>query len=237
MRIWSLAWRTAFARKRLFAWNVAIPALLLTPVAVSAAAAPHRTAVFGVFIVFFATFGASIPTVRDARGGWLDTVFLTGYGRSRWFAETVCAGAILDLIQLLPVVAVLVWSAGGTSAADLAYLAGALLLALVSANAIGPFIAAVVRSLAEAALASAAVSLLLLHFSGFFRAPVDGWTRSVASAMPYRPLREGLAAVQTSGTIDGDPWVTALVVAMIAVLVLLVTSRFWTRRFEWPYAG
>lgn len=234
MKIWSLAWRTAVARPRLLVWNLAIPALLLTPVALSEAAAPHRTAVFGVFFVFFATFGASIPTVRDARSGWIDSVFLTGYDRRRWFLESVLAGALLDVLQLAPVTAIFIWSAGGADVVELLRLALGLLLAVVIANALGPFIAAVVRSLAEAALASAAVSLLLLHFSGFFRVPVDGWTRTVASLMPYRPLREGLAAVQ--GPLrETDPWLAATVAAGAIGLVLLSTSRVWTRRFEWPH--
>ena len=73
MHCWSIVWRTALARRRLFAWNVAVPLLLLAPVALSEAAAPHRTAVFGLFFVFFAAFGSAVPTVRDAGSGYTDS--------------------------------------------------------------------------------------------------------------------------------------------------------------------
>ena len=69
MTIWRLAWRSALRRRRLLAWNIAVPLLLLAPVALSEAAAPHRVAVFGVFLVFFGAFGSAIPAVRDARDG------------------------------------------------------------------------------------------------------------------------------------------------------------------------
>jgi len=234
VRVWALAWKSALARRRLFVWNVVVPALLLVPVALSDAAAPHRTAVFGVFFVFFATFGSAIPTVRDARSGWIDSVFLAGYPRWRWFVETCAAGTTLDLLQLLPVTMVLVLTAGVAGPADLALLVVGMTVALVTANVVGPVIAALVRSLAEAALVSAAVSLLLLHFAGFFRTPTGGWTRAVATWMPYRPLREGLAGVQ--GLVSGpEAWLAALIVAALVALLAAVLAHRWTRRFEWPH--
>lgn len=237
MTVWSLAWRTALARKRLFVWNVAVPMLLLAPVALSDAAAPHRTAVFGVFFIFFATFGSAIPTVRDARTGWLDAIFLTGYSRRRWFAEAVLAGTALDIVQLLPVTIVLVWTAGTATGEDLGDLAVAMVVALATANILGRILAAIVQSLAEAALVSAAVSLLLLHFAGFFRTPVAGWTREVARWNPYRPLQEALAGVQASGGAPSEGWFPALLVAVIAALLVAVLARVWTRRLEWPNVG
>ena len=43
MTVWNLAWRSALRRRRLFIWNVAVPLLLLTPVALSDAAVPNPT--------------------------------------------------------------------------------------------------------------------------------------------------------------------------------------------------
>jgi hypothetical protein len=236
MTVWHLAWQSAFARRRLFMWNIAVPALLLTPVALSDAAAPHRTAVFGVFFVFFATFGSSIPAVRDTRSGWIDSVFLTGYRRWRWFGETSLAGTTLDFLQLAPVALLLVWTAGGATPAGVASLAVGMLGALMTANVVGIVIAALVRSLAEAALVSAATSLLLLHFAGFFRTPTPGWTGAVAAWMPYRPLREALAAVQSPGSAGLGGWEPALLTTVFLVAAALLLAHAWTRRFEWPFA-
>lgn len=234
MTIWWLAWRSAFARRRLFAWNVAVPALLLAPVALSGAAAPHRVAVYGVFVVFFATFGAAIPTVRDARDGWLDTVFRTGVSRAAWLAQTVLAETTLDLVQLAPVVAIVSLTGEGAAPASLALLATALPVAVLFANTLGVALAALVRSLAEAALASAAVSLLLLHFAGFFRPPADGWTRMVAALDPYTPLRVALEGIEGAAAGGAGPPLPALIVALAGPTLAALAARRWTRRFEWP---
>ena len=139
MKVWRLAWRSAFRRRRLFVWNIAVPMLLLTPVALSAAAAPHRVAVFGVFLVFFASFGSAIPAVRDGQDGWLDQVFRTGYGARRWLGERALAEAAIDLLQTAPAVLILLWSAGGLSQIGKVFLA--LAGTLLFANIIGPAIA------------------------------------------------------------------------------------------------
>ena len=125
-------------------------------------------------------------------------------------------------------------SSGAADVATVARLAAALLLALATANALGPMVAAAVRSLAEAALASAAVSLLLLHFAGFFRVPAEGWTAAVARWMPYRPLREALAAAQGPVAGPADPWWPAVAAGLGILVLLAVSSRIWTRGFEWP---
>jgi len=235
MIVWWMEWRSAFARRRLLAWNIGVPSLLLTPVALSPAAAPHRTAVFGVFFVFFAAFGSAIPTVRDSRDGWLDTIFQSRYPRGRWFFETVGAGTVLDFLELLPVTAILVWTSSTPRFGSIAAIGLALLFTLGFANLIGPLIAAAVGSLAEAALASAAVSLLLLHFGGFFRTPTASWSVNVAEWMPTRPLREALAAVQGAPPADLVGWLPAVIAACALAAILLGSVHRWTRRFEWPY--
>lgn len=234
MTVWWLAWRSALRRRRLFAWNVAVPALLLAPVALSEAAAPHRVAVYGVFLVFFSTFGAAIPTVRDAREGWLDTVFRTGVGRSAWFVQTAIAEAALDLLQLLPVLALLALAPPAVSPRSLAAVAGALPVALLFANVVGIALAALVRSLAEAALASAAVSLFLLHLAGFFRPPAAGWTTTAAALDPYTPLRGALEGMAGGAAAGGGAALGASAMGLALTALAALGAGRWTRRFEWP---
>lgn len=235
MTIWRLAWRSALGRRRLFAWNVAVPLLLLTPVALSETAAPHRVAVFGVFIVFFGAFGSAIPAVRDARDGWLDEILRAGYPAVRWMLERTLAGTAIDTVQLVPTLFVLLWSAGGLRAAPVVLVAT--LATLWFANLLGPLVAAAVRSLAEAALASAALSLLLLHFAGFFRTPGPGWTSLVAAWNPYTPLRAALGAAVGPMPMDDSVWLRSLLVAAGVTFGAAIFAPDWSRRLRWPRTG
>jgi len=213
-------------------WNVVVPLLLLTPVALSAAAAPHRVAVFGVFIVFFGAFGSAIPAVRDAREGWVDEILRAGYPAPRWLLERTLAGTTIDALQIAPAVLVLLWSAGGAGAGPVVLLS--VLAALWVANLLGPLVAAAVRSLAEAALASAALSLLLLHFAGFFRTPAPGWTSLVAEWNPYAPLRAALTAGTAGMPVDASVWFRSLLVAAGVTFGAAVFAPDWSRRLRWP---
>ncbi|WP_419935496.1 ABC transporter permease [Candidatus Palauibacter sp.] len=232
MTIWRLAWRSALRRRRLLAWNIAVPLLLLAPVALSEAAAPHRVAVFGVFLVFFGAFGSAIPAVRDARDGWLDEVLRAGYPAPRWLLERTLAGTAIDTAQLLPVLLVLLWSAGGLRAGPVVLVAT--LVALWFANLIGPLVAAAVRSLAEAALASAALSLLLLHLAGFFRTPVAGWSEIAAAWNPYAPLRAALGAGVGAAPADPSAWARSLLLVLVVTLGAAAFPTIWSRRLRWP---
>lgn len=222
-RVWSLEWRLAVRRPRLLLWNLGIPVALLAPVALSPAAAPHRAAVFAVLFVLFGTFGACIPLVRDAASGWTARLLLTGYGERRWLLERLAASTGLDAVQLLPATVLL--AAAGATPGELVGLLPALVLALAAANLLGCLAAAAVRSLAEAALACAALSLGALHLAGVFRTPTEGaWASAAARWSPFRPLHERLLeatwdTLPAVGTAAGSaaglapamaPWLAAL---------------------------
>ena len=232
MTAWHLAWLTALRRRRLFAWNVAVPLLLLTPVALSPAAAPHRVVVYGVFLVFFGAFGSAIPTVRDARGGWLEEMFAAGLGPRRWLLESAAASVLIDTWQLAPAALMLLAATGSINASM--HVLAALMAALLMAGILGAAIAATVRSLAEAALASAAVSLGLIHLAGFFRPPRQGWDTLAADWSPYRPLKEALTHGAGGPAPDLGDWLRpALTLASVVALAVLTANR-WSRRFRWP---
>lgn len=220
-RAWSLEWSTAIARRRLFAWNVAVPLLLLAPIAFSAAAAPHRAAVYAVFIAFFGTFGTCIPLIRDGASGWIEKQRLTGYGDHRWIAERVAAGVTLDMAQLLPAVMLLAIASEAPGASVLPIAVGGV-LGLIAASLIGVVVAAVVRSLAEGALACAAVALFTLHFSGVFRsAPSGTWAGDVQSFGLFGPLAEAARLVASGAApVTAVDW--AQPVAALGVLIVAV---------------
>ena len=224
--VWGLEWRAAVSRRRLLAWNVGVPVLLLGPVALSSAAAPHRAAVFAVFIVMFGTFGACIPLVREAEAGWTRKLLLTGCDERGWMAGRLGASVVLDFLQLTPL-AVLLLLAGGSSTAVFGFLP-ALALALVAANVLGVLAAAAVRSLAEGALVCAALALAALHGTGVFRTPEPGGLGALSARWsPFAPLHRSLreAGVGRIGagadvaSVGVEPWVAAgaAVLAVAAV--------------------
>lgn len=222
--VWTLTWRRALRRRRLFLWNVTVPLLLLLPVALSPAAAPHRSAVYAIFFVFFGTFGGCIPLVREGESGWVRKVLLTGVGARPWLTRRIAAHGLLDLVQLLPATALIALAERSPPGAAL-LLAPALLLALLTANLVGAVVAAAVRSLAEGALVCAAVALLGLHLTGVFRAapPESGW-RLLESASPLRPLH--LALESLSGTAASGPAVSpsGWLLPLAAALLLFVSA-------------
>lgn len=202
-RIWRLEWRVTLARRRRLAWSVLVPTGLLVPVAASGAAPAHRATAYALFVVFFGLFGAAAPVVRDAQSGWLERLLLTGYGARRWLLERTAAHAVQDLLQLAPALTAVGWLEGVGSRPAAAATAGAgALLALVAANLIGTVAGAVVRSLAEGALACAAAGLVALHLTGAFRPPAAGtWQEVAAAASPFLPVVEGFRAI--AGTAAG----------------------------------
>jgi hypothetical protein len=192
--VWSVEWRLALRRRRLLALNVGIPILLVLPVALSGAPPFHAAAVYAVLFVLFGIFGSSIPLIRDGEGGLLRRMLLAG-GRGRTILlERTLAGTLVDTIQLLPA-ALLALALGGAPAATWLLLPLTLAGALLAANLVGVWVAALARSLAEGALFAAVVGLFLLHGSGVFRTAPPGSVASWFEAvLPFGPLHTLLLA-------------------------------------------
>jgi hypothetical protein len=222
--IWSLEWRVALRRRRLLLFNVAIPVLLILPIELAGAPSFHASAAYAVLFVLFGTFGSAIPLLRDADGGPLRRMVLTGYPEAAFVAQRVFAGTLLDLLQLLPALALVVLP-GGVDPGGLLAAAAALALALLAANLVGVWVAAAAGSIAEGALFAAVVALFLLHGSGVFRTPLPGSIgASFEAVLPARPLHEALLGA-TAGGVPDDLWRT-LPVPLAATSVFLLVTIF-----------
>ena len=238
---WRLRWQVVLRRRRLLAWNVLIPLVLLVPVVTSGAAASHRAVVVAVFVAFFGAYGACIPLIQDGMSGWAEKVLLTGFGGGRWLFERTAASITIDVLQLLPVILLLLWLLDASAgAAVLVFVATAVGLAF--ANLLGVLVATAVRALGEAALGCAVISLLALHAAGVFRTPEAGSAWRLAERWsPLRPVHETwLGTMLPTGSGGGaraavpDGWWEALgpptfSLAVLAVLVLLAGSRLARR--------
>lgn len=226
--IWRLSWQLALRRRRLLAWNVLVPALLLLPVVTSAAAAEHRAVVVTVFVTFFGAYGSCIPLLRDGMSGWTEKVLLTGYGERRWLVERLLAATSIDFVELLPVNLVLLGLIGAPLGDVLPRLLAATALALLFANLIGTLVAVGVRALGEAALGCAVLSLFALHFSGVFRTPAPGSVSAVLEAgSPLRPLHEAWVELLGGGAAPeaGLLLPTLAAAVFFALLALLPVAR------------
>jgi len=223
--IWHLTWALVVRRRRLLIWNLLVPVLLLVPVMTSAAAVAHRAVVVAVFVMFFGAYGSCIPLIRDGMSGWVEKVWLTGFGGRRWLVERTLASTAVDWMQLLPVNLLLVLLLGVSTVAAIAILV-ATLLALLFANLLGVLVAAFVRALGEAALGCAVLSLFALHLAGVFRTPTPGSAGAAAEAWsPLRPLHDSWVSALQPGSLE-VPWATGMLpaVALGAMLALVAVA-------------
>jgi hypothetical protein len=214
----ALEWRLAARRRRLMILNMAIPLLLVGALTLGAAPPHHAAAVTTVLFALFGTFGSAIPLLRDGETGLVARLRQTALSAHSIALQKILAGAVLDTAQLAPSLVVLAL-AGGAAALPLtlAVLAASLLLA----NAIGAWLAALARSVAEGALFAAVATLLLLHASGVFRTPAPATTAARLEAIaPYRPLHECLLALGGVGATPGRAGILALLAALLTVTIV-----------------
>ncbi len=228
-----LEWRLAIARPRLFVLNATIPLLLVIPIALSGAPTPHASAVYAVMFVLFGTFGSAIPLVRDSERGMVTRIGRTNIGAVPYLLGRTLAGTTIDAVQLAPALGiVLAISQGEPEAKALAV--PVLLAVLAVTNLLGVWVAALARSLAEAALFSAVSGLMLLHASGAFRTPVSGSVgASLEAASPYRALHEILLSVGGAPVWQGGyqllVWVSVLTLITVASAPRLMSTLASTR--------
>ena len=225
--VWSLEWSVALTRRRLFVLNALIPLFLVAPIAFSPAPAQHAAAVYTVLFVIFGTLGSCIPFIRDGESGLLARFTLSGIAPRSLLVERVAAGAALDTVQLIPSLIVIAMASGNIT--QFGSVLGTLVLALLVANLIGMWAAALARSMAEGALFAAVLSLLLLHAAGSFRTPVDGTLGAHLEVLsPFRLLREALLRVTGGG--PTVPWradlIQPLLVSLGVACLSLIAGRW-----------
>ena len=227
---WSVEWLVASRRRRLLALNAGIPLLLVTPVALAGAPSFHASAVFSVLFVIFGVFGSAIPLVRDGSRGILTRWQLAGLSAREVLTARLAAQATLDTLVTLPAAALIVL-AGAGGAGSWGALLLALPFALLVANALGAWAAALARSLAEAALFAAVVSLLFLHLAGVFRVPAPGTLSARLEALgPFRVLHESLLQATGGGPAFTGSWWPALICGVGLVLITLAAAPFLVAR-------
>lgn len=218
---WDIEWAVALRRRRLLLLNVLIPLLLVAPLAAADPPPAHEAAVLAVLFVLFGVFGSAVPLVRDGASGLLLRLVQAGVSERGLLSGRILAQSALDAAQLAPAAA-LALAASAVPPSRWPAVAGALVVALVLANAVGAWAAAAARSLGEAALFSAVLALLMLHVSGVFRTPPPGGPGAALELWgPFRPLHEITLRVLAGRGPSG-----AFVPAFTSTGVLLVGTWF-----------
>jgi len=210
-----LEWLVAIRRRRAFVLNIIVPFALVAALAAGNAPTVHTAVVCAVLFAFFGTFGSAIPLVRDAETGRLTALLQAGANPSSLLVQRVLVGAGIDVLHLLPAVAILAFAYRGTAAPLLICLPAA----LIAANTLGTWVAAITRSIGESALVSSVAALTLLHVGGVFRTPVPNtWSAAIEPFSPFKYLHESLVtAVGSSATATATATATGVFVALASV--------------------
>ena len=222
-----------FSRRFALLIKMLYPVALIVPVAASALPAQYAAAVVGIVAIMAGTFGAGESLTADLNDGILLRVALTPLSPRRIVFEVLAVNAVLDFIQLLPVLlliyalhpAPLVWILAATFG---------VFATLVTANCIGIFIANFTSSPADVLLYAAAILVPLIYVSGFFRNqnPTGVWA-AVRDFVPFAYMNDALKEVFGLAT-DTAPLEVfvypSIIAAALAFCVCLTAPRLLSPR-------
>jgi len=171
------------------------PMAIIIPVAASNIPAEYAAAVIGIVAVMAGTFGAGESLTIDLNDGILMRVALTPVSPRRIVFEVLAVNALLDFVQLFPALvavyvlhpAPLIWVLAATFG---------VFATLVTANAIGIFIANFTSSPADVLLYATAILFPLIYVSGFFRNQnPEGILAFLRNFVPFAYMNDALKAV------------------------------------------
>jgi ABC-2 type transport system permease protein len=209
------------------------PMAIIVPVAASGIPAQYAAAVIGIVAIMAGTFGAGESLTVDLNDGILARVALTPLSPRRIVFEVLAVNAVLDFVQMLPALVVvyllspapLVWVLAATFA---------VFATLVTANAIGVFIANFTTSPADVLLYATAILFPLIYVSGFFRNQnPEGFLALLRDFVPFAYMNDALKEVFGLAT-GASPLAVflypALICAALVALVCLTGPRLLSQR-------
>ncbi len=219
--VWSVQWRLALTRKRIFILNFVVLLTVVLPVATGAVPSGAAAGVYVVLFAAFAMFGSAIPLRWDGQRGMSARVVRAGVGASNYLLQRAAAGALLDTLHLTPAL-LLAAVAAGASPGDVLVVLPALAATVWVCGLVGVIIAATSRSLTETALFAAVTVPLLAHMSGVFRTPPQGsYQALLQDASPFRALHEGLLDMTVGAPAGGGGAVLAWAILLPVAIGLL----------------
>jgi ABC-2 type transport system permease protein len=202
------------------------PVAIIVPVAASGIPAEYAAAVIGIVAVMAGTFGAGESLTIDLNDGILVRVALTPLSPYRIVFEILAVNAVLDLLQILPALAIvyllhpvpLVWVLAATVA---------VFATLVTANCIGIFIANFTSSPADVLLYATAILFPLIYVSGFFRNQnPTGIMETLRGFVPFAYTNDALKTVfgLTTGATPLEVFVYPTVICVLLAFAVCLTA-------------
>jgi hypothetical protein len=207
------------ARRRALALKVGIPLVLALPLILGGAPTFWAGMLLTVLVAMVGAVGTAVTLARARQSGLLVRLALVPRPGWRVVGGVVGAGALVDLLQLLPVV-LLVAIAGSATPLEWAGLLLAVLAGLLTGSLLGCLVACLAGGVGEVLLDVCVLLAPLLFFGGLFTGvPRQGWGWTVALVDPFGEL--GSAFI---GAMDGTPAfgpATVLLVSAAAIVAVL----------------
>jgi ABC-2 type transporter len=223
LAVWAVEWRLAQTRRRLFVLNTALPLALVLPVATGAIPAQEAASVYVFVFSAFAAIGSAVPLRWEGERGMSARIVLGGMSPSSYLLQRTAAGAVRDVVQLMPALVAIAVAAHASIGDALLVFVGLTATCWIG-GLMGVVAAAVTRSLVEAVIVATVIVISLAEMSGVFYTPAPGSVGAALEAVsPFRGLHERLldmtVGAPTSGGMAEIAWAVLLpaVVAMFAV--------------------
>jgi len=188
--------------------------------------APRHIAasVIVLLIAFMSVVDLGLAWVRDRRSGMLERLALTPLAPQRIVLERLLANVGIDLLQTLPIVALLgVWFRAGGAA--LGVLTVTLAAALICSNVISLLVTLLPGGRREVILYAVITVFALLFLGGVFRpiGPTEGLLNAIAHLVPYAPLHQAVRLAMQGRT----AWSAPETLADALVLALATLGLAW----------
>jgi len=229
---WGREWLVALAHPRALAMRVAVPLLLAVPLVAGGAPTFWAGMLLTVLVAMVGAVGSAMTIARARASGHVARLAVAPGPPWRPVGEWVLASAAIDMVQLLPALAIVV-AGGGAGPAAASALALTVASTLLAANVLGCALALLAGGAAEVLLDVAVVLAPLLFLGGLFTGvPRQGWRLAVARLDPFSHLHSSLI-----GALGGDRTfapaedaVAALGWAAVTLLLLVPLGRAMLRR-------
>jgi len=205
------------ARRRALALKVGVPLVLALPLIVGGAPTFWAGMLLTVLVAMMGAVGTAVNLARARQSGLLVRLALVPRSGWRVVGGVVGAGALVDLLQLLPVI-VLVAVAGSATPIEWAGLVLAVLAGLLTGSLLGCLVACLAGGVGEVLLDVCVLLAPLLFFGGLFTGVSRiGWGWTVALLDPFGEL--GSAFI---GALDGTPAFSPLTVLLVSAAAIVV---------------
>ncbi|MGP8160971.1 MAG: ABC transporter permease [Candidatus Dormibacteria bacterium] len=215
------------ARRRALALKVGIPLILALPLILGGAPTFWAGMLLTVLVAMVGAVGTAVTLARARQSGLLVRLALVPRPGWRVVGGVVGAGALVDLLQLLPVV-LLVAIAGSATPMEWAGLVVAVLAGLLTGSLLGCLVACLAGGVGEVLLDVCVLLAPLLFFGGLFTGvPRQGWGGTVAMIDPFGQLASAFI-----GALDGTPAFspsTVLLVSAAAIAAVLAAVGLLSR--------